>query len=87
VNIYGPLGGFVHGLIGVEHTGGEQMNPDTSFAGGPGIGLTWNLNRRLYIFASGDRVYGSFSFADPVAGSSAHRTSDAHAAFGVAFRF
>lgn len=86
-NIYGHLGTFVHGLIGVEHTGGEQMNPDTSFAGGPGIGLTWELNRKLYIFASGDKIYGSFSFADPDPGSSAHRTSDAHASFGVAFRF
>lgn len=87
VNIYGRLGGFAHGLIGVEHTGGEQMNPDNSFAGGPGIGMTWNLNRRFYIFASGDKIYGSFSFADPAPGSSAHRTSDAHASVGVAFRF
>jgi len=86
-NIYGPLGGFVHGLIGVEHTGGEKMNPDTSFAGGPGVGLTWDLNSKLYIYASGDKIWGSFSFADPDPGSSAHRTSNARASFGVGYRF
>ncbi len=86
-NLYGRLGAFVHGMIGVEHTSGEQMKPATSFAGGPGIGLTWDLNRRFYIYASGDKIWGSFSFADPVPGSSAHRTSNARASFGVAFRF
>ena len=87
VNIFGPLGGFAHGMIGVEHTGGEKMNPATSFAGGPGVGITWNLNRKFYIYASGDKIWGSFSFADPTPGSSAHRTSDARASVGVAFRF
>ena len=86
-NLYGPVGVFVHGLIGVEHTGGENMNPDTSFAGGPGIGLTWDLSRKLYLFLSGDKIYGSFSFADPDPGSSAHLTSNAQASVGVAYRF
>ena len=86
-NLYGPLGGFVNGLIGVEHTGGEKMNPDTSFAGGPGIGLTWDFNPRFSIYASGDKIWGSFSFIDPVPGSSAHTTSNARASFGVAYRF
>jgi len=86
-NLYDRLGAFVHGMIGVEHTGGEQMNPSTSFAGGPGIGLTWNVKPRFYVYASGDKIWGSFSFADPVPGSSAHRTSDARASLGVAFRF
>ncbi len=35
-NLYGNLDGFIHGLFGFEHTGGEHMNPDNSFAGGFG---------------------------------------------------
>jgi hypothetical protein len=86
-NLYGRLGVFVHGLIGVEYTGGEQMNPDTSFAGGPGMGITWDLNRKLYIFLSGDKIYGSFSFINPDPGSSAHLTSNARGSVGVGYRF
>ena len=38
-NLYGNFDGFVHGLIGIEHTGGEHMTPNISFAGGFGGGL------------------------------------------------
>jgi hypothetical protein len=86
-NLYDRLGGFAHGLIGAEHTGGEQMRPANSFAGGPGIGMSWNLSRKFYVFASGDKIFGSFSFANPATGSSPHRTSDARATLGIAFRF
>ncbi len=46
-NLYGNFDGFVHGLLGIEHTGGEHMTPNISFAGGiwrrPGVQLEQRL--------------------------------------------
>ena len=42
-NLYGNLSGVVFAELGVEHTGGEQMSPNISFAGGFGGGLTYSL--------------------------------------------
>jgi hypothetical protein len=88
-NIYDKIGGFVHGLLGVEHTGGEEMTPNLSFAGGAGGGLTYNLGRRLILFAYGDKIGASFSVTgnNPSLGYSPHRTWNAHATFGVAYKF
>jgi hypothetical protein len=36
-NIYGNLSGEVFGELGGEHTGGEEMKPNISFAGGFGV--------------------------------------------------
>ncbi len=38
-NLYGKSSMFVHGLVGVAHTGGVSIKPDESVAGGGGIGL------------------------------------------------
>lgn len=87
--IYGPIDGLFFGQVGMEHTGGEGMNPDTSFAGGFGGGALWNLNRRWAIQATGDRVAASFSLINntPQLGNSTHRTWNARGTIGVLFRF
>jgi hypothetical protein len=88
-DLWGPLSGFVFGEVGVEHTGGESMSPDTSFAGGFGIGMSWRLSDRWSIRTSGDRVAASFSpnHNTPQLAYSTHRTWNARATIGPVFRF
>ncbi len=88
-NLYGRTSGFVHALIGGEHTGGESMTPNISFAGGAGGGLEYKLTPRLAIRASGDAIAASFSVTGNSAalGYSPHMTRDARATVGVVYRF
>jgi hypothetical protein len=93
-SLYGKTSAFVHVLIGVEHTGGESMNPDTSFAGGFGGGLDYKLSPRFAIRAYGDRIGASFSLIDnvgingaPAPGYSPHRTWNPNAGIGVVYSF
>ncbi len=73
----------------MEHTGGENMNPSTSFAGGFGGGMQYDLNRRWAIEVTGDRVGASFSLINNSSqlGYSTHRTWNPRATVGVVFRF
>ena len=89
-NLYGNLSGVVFAELGVAQTGGEQMSPDISFAGGFGGGLTYSLSPRLALQLTGDRVGASF----PLPGNntsgqagSTHRTWNARGTFGVVYRF
>lgn len=88
-NIYGKFGGFFHGLLGGEHTGGESQTPNVSFAGGVGGGMDYTLSPRLQLRASGDFIGASFSFTGNSAqlGNSPHRTWDSRASIGVVYRF
>ncbi len=88
-NIYGKFGGFVHGLLGGEHTGGESQTPSISFAGGLGGGMEYTLSPRLSLRATGDFIMASFSLTgnSPELGNSPHRSGDSRAAFGVVYRF
>jgi len=88
-NIYGHVGGFVHALIGGEHTGGESETPNISFAGGPGGGLEYTMRPRISIRASGDFIGGSFSLANNTQelANSPHRTWNSRASIGVVYRF
>ncbi len=88
-NLYGNFDGFVHGLFGVEHTGGEGKTPNLSFAGGFGGGLLYNLSQRWAIRASGDRIAASFSLNNntPALGLSPHRYWNPRGEVGVVFRF
>ena len=88
-NLYGNTSGFVHGLIGGEHTGGESMTPNISFAGGIGGGLEYKLRQHLALRASGDYIGASFSVSgnSTALGLSPHRTWDSRAAFGVVYKF
>ncbi|MGC1461430.1 MAG: hypothetical protein WA802_04460 [Terracidiphilus sp.] len=87
--IYGNFDGFLHGLLGVEHTGGEHMTPNISFAGGFGGGLVYNLSQHWALRASGDRVGASFSLNNnsPQLNYSPHLHWNARGEFGVVYRF
>jgi hypothetical protein len=88
-NLYGNFDGFLHGLMGVEHTGGEGMTPNISFAGGFGGGMLYNLSQRWAIRASGDRIGASFSLNNntPQLSYSPHLHWNARGEVGVVFRF
>jgi hypothetical protein len=88
-NIYGRYSGFVHGLLGGEHTGGESQTPNISFAGGIGGGMEYSLNPRFSIRASGDIIGASFSLTgnSPQLANSPHRTWDSRASIGVVYHF
>jgi hypothetical protein len=88
-NIYGKVGGFFHGLLGGEHTGGLNQTPNISFAGGLGGGLDYSLSPRLAIRASGDYIGASFSLTGNSAelGNSPHKSWDSRASIGVSYKF
>jgi hypothetical protein len=87
--LFGDLSGVVFGEIGGEHTGGEGVTPNISFAGGFGGGLTYNLNRKFAVQLTGDRVAASFSLPNnnPVLANSTSRTWNARGTFGLVYRF
>jgi opacity protein-like surface antigen len=85
--IYDSVSGFIHGGLGVEHTGGEHQNPNLSFAGGFGGGLSYNLSPRWAIRASGDKIGAAFTVINPIKGDSAHRTWNSSGTIGILFRF
>jgi hypothetical protein len=88
-NLYGNFDGFLHGLLGIEHTGGEHMTPNISFAGGFGGGLVYNMSQHWALRASGDRVGAAFSLSNNSAqlGYSPHTHWNARGEFGVVYRF
>jgi hypothetical protein len=88
-DIYGRFSGFIHGLIGVEHSGGESQIPATSFAGGFGGGMEYKLRPRLSLRATGDDIGASFSPINnsPALGYSAHRTWNPQASISVVYHF
>lgn len=87
--LYGRVSGFVHVLIGGEHTGGEEQTPTVSFAGGAGGGLEYKLSPRLALRASGDDIASSFSVIgnSPSLGYSPHEHGNSRASFGIVYRF
>jgi hypothetical protein len=87
--LFGKLSGFAHGLLGGEHTGGENQTPNISFAGGIGGGMEYKLGPRLSLRASGDDIASSFSLINntPALGYSPHLHWNSRAAFGVVYRF
>jgi hypothetical protein len=87
--LYGNFDGFAHGLLGVEHTGGEAMTPNISFSGGFGGGILYNLSQRWALRASGDRIGASFSITNntPLLAYSPHLHWNAEGEFGVVYRF
>ncbi len=87
--LYGNLSGQVFAEVGGEHTGGENMTPSISFAGGFGGGLAYSLSRRLAVQLTGDRVAASFSLPGNTSqlALSTNRTWDARVTMGVVYRF
>jgi hypothetical protein len=88
-DIYGKFSGFLHGLIGVEHSGGESQIPSTSFAGGFGGGMEYKVSPRLSLRATGDDIGASFSPVNntPALGYSAHRSFNPQASFSAVYHF
>ena len=86
-NLYEQLSGLFFAEVGGEHTGGEQMQPSISFAGGFGGGLEYALTSRIAIRAEGDRVAGSFTLTNdlPGYGYSTHRTWNARGTIGLSW--
>ena len=87
--LYGKVNGFIHGLLGGEHTGGEGMTPRISFAGGIGGGLEYVMSQRLLIRVGGDNILSSFSVRNntPQLGYSPHMRGNARASIGISYRF
>jgi hypothetical protein len=87
--IWGRYSGLVHVLIGVEHSGGEGQTPNISFAGGFGGGVTYKINDRFSLRASGDRIGASFSLSNntPQLAYSPHIHWNARGEFGVVYHF
>jgi hypothetical protein len=88
-NLYGPVSGFVHVLLGGEHVGGTDQTPNISFAGGLGGGMEYKVSRHLAVRASGDDIAASFSLIDnsPALGYSPHKRWSSRAAIGVVYKF
>ena len=88
-NLYERTGVFVHVLLGGEHTGGESMTPNISFAAGVGGGMEYKLSPHFAVRASGDYIGASFSVRGNSSGLgySPHRTFDPRATVGVVYKF
>ena len=87
--LYSHLSLFVDVLAGGEHTGGENITPKVSFAGGFGGGLDYRLTSRISMRASGERIGDSFSLNGNTPGLaySPHLHWNARATIGVVYRF
>jgi hypothetical protein len=86
-NLYEKLSGFARGLIGTVHTGGVNIQPDYSFAGGVGVGLDYNRTARWGFRVSGDIIGSSFTLVPYQTGNSTHTTWSARAGVGVLYHF
>lgn len=80
---------FARGLLGGEHTGGEDMTPKISFAGGAGGGVDYEVNPRWAIRAYGDDIASAFSVRNNSAalGYSPHTRRNSRAGIGVVYHF
>jgi hypothetical protein len=88
-DIYGKVSGLIFAQVGGEHTGGENLSPSISFAGGFGGGLTYSLFRNFAVQLTGDRVAASFSLPNTTSqlAYSTNRTWNARGTLGVVYRF
>jgi len=87
--LYENLSGSFFGELGGEHTGGMDMTPSISFAGGFGGSLIYNLGHNFAAQLTGDRVGASFSLPNntPQLANSTHRTWNARGAVGLVYHF
>jgi len=86
-NLYEKLSGFARGLIGTVHTGGVQIQPDYSFAGGVGIGMDYNRSARWAIRAGGDIIGSAFTVVPYQTGYSTHTSWSGRGQIGIVYHF
>ncbi len=88
-DIIGKYSAFLHGLIGVEHSGGESQTPNISFAGGVGGGVEYKFSQHLSFRAYGDNIGASFSLINnsKELGYSPHRSWNPQAGLLAVYRF
>lgn len=86
-SLFEHLEGFVHVLLGGEHTAGDGTIPKLSFAGGAGGGFDYKLNPKFALRFSGDDIASSFVQDPNHLGYSPHLHRNARAAVGVVYRF
>ena len=88
MDLFAGLSGQLFAELGMEHTGSESMSPSSSFAGGIGGGLTYNINPRWGLQLTGDRVGASFPLPGTAQqANSTHRTWNARGTIGLVYRF
>ena len=87
-NFYDRVDGFMHVLLGGEHTGGEVGGtPKVSFAAGIGVGMDYRVKPQWAVRLSGDDIRSSF-VADPNhLGYSPHEHANARLAVGIVYKF
>jgi hypothetical protein len=87
--LFGKYSLFVDVLVGGEHTGGENVTPKVSFAGGFGGGLEYKLRPRFSLRAGGERIASSFSLTNNTPGLaySPHTLWNARGNIGLVYRF
>ena len=87
--LFGHVDVLAHALLGGEHTGGENMTPNISFAAGVGGGAEYKLSPHFAVRASGDYIGASFSVRGNSSslGYSPHRSFDSRATIGVVYKF
>ncbi len=89
--------GFVHVLLGGEHTGGVNAYPKVSFAGGFGIGIDYKLKHRFSLRVSGDDIMSSFvapiypvgtiGACTATSNCSAHEHGNSRVSIGLVYKF
>jgi hypothetical protein len=85
--LFDRLDGFVHVLVGGEHTAGDSTIPNISLAGGGGGGLEYKLNPHFGLRLSGDDIASAFVQDPSHLGYSPHMRQNARASFGVVYKF
>ncbi len=85
--LYGPTSVFVHALLGIAHTGGVNISPSASPAGGIGMGMDYHIKPRVSLRLYGDDIFSDFTVVPYQQGDSPHIRWNARAALGVAYHF
>jgi hypothetical protein len=86
-DLFGHVSGFVHLLLGGEHTGGEFEVPNIALAGGLGGGLDYQLRPHLFLRASGDDIEAAFAQDPNGENNSQHKHRNSRASFGLVYKF
>lgn len=85
--IWDKWSAYAEGLFGGVRTGGENIQPPISFAGGFGIGVDYNRTERWGVRLFGDDIGSSFTLSPYQSGYSTHVRFNARAGIGLVYHF